>query len=53
MLLVLKRNVSMRRFFFLAPITNVRTDGQENIHNFKPQLFVYLDLCVKITRELR
>ena len=33
-----KRIVFMRRFF-CAPITNVQTDGRENIHNFTLNYF--------------
>ena len=33
MLWVLKRTVSMRRFFW-APKTYAQTDGKENIYNF-------------------
>ena len=41
MLCVLKRTVSMRRFFW-APITYVKTDGQENIYNFTlKNVFIY------------
>ena len=36
--LVLKRTVSMRRFF-LAPKTSIQTDGLENIYNFYVQKF--------------
>ena len=45
MLWVLKRTVSMRRFFW-APKTYmyVKTDGQENIYNFTLKIFVYLSL---------
>ena len=44
MLWVLKRTVSMRRFF-RAPKAYVKTDGQENIYNFTLKSFVYLNLC--------
>ena len=43
MLCVLKRTVSMRRFFW-ASKTYVKTDGQENIYNFTLKNFVYLNL---------
>ena len=43
MLWVLKRTVSMRRFFW-APKTYVQTDGLENIYNFKLKSCVYLNL---------
>ena len=39
MLWVLKRTVSMRRFF-RAPKTYVKTDGCENIYNFTLKNFV-------------
>ena len=45
MLWVLKRTVSMRRFFW-APKTYDKTDGQENIYNFTLNFFVYLRLCL-------
>ena len=38
MLRVLKRTVSMRRFFW-APRTHVKLDGQENIRNFTLNFF--------------
>ena len=38
---VLKRTVSMRRFFW-APKTYVKNDGLENIYNFRLKIFVYL-----------
>ena len=44
MLWVLKRTVSLRRFFW-APKTYVNTDGKENIYNFTLKYFVYLTLC--------
>ena len=44
MLWVLKRTVSMRRFFW-APKTYVKIDGLENIYNFTLKIFVYLNLC--------
>ena len=47
MLWVLKRTVSMRRFF-LAPKTYVSTDRQENIDNFTYTFFVHLYLCFGI-----
>ena len=43
MLWVLKRTVSMRRFFG-APITYFQTDGLEIIYNFTLKNFVYLHL---------
>ena len=43
MLWVLKRTISMRRFF-RAPKTYVQTDGLENIYNFTLKNFVYLNL---------
>ena len=43
MLWVLKRTVSMRRFF-LAPKTYVQTDGLKNIYNFTFKNFAYLNL---------
>ena len=43
MLWILKRTVSMRRFFW-APKTYVKTDGYENIYNFTLKGFVYLNL---------
>ena len=46
MLLVLKRTVSMRRFFWALKIY-VQTDGLENIYNFTLKNFVYLNLCIK------
>ena len=44
MLWVLKRTVTMRRFFW-APKTYVQTDGFDNIYNFTLKSFVYLNLC--------
>ena len=44
MLWVLKRTVSMRRFFW-APKTYVKIYGQENMYNFTLKYFVYLNLC--------
>ena len=44
MLWVLKRTLSMRRFFW-APKTYVKINGQENIYNFTLKIFVYLNLC--------
>ena len=46
MLLVLKRTVSMRRFFW-APKTCVKIDGYENIYSFTLKIFVYLNLWLK------
>ena len=43
MLWVLKRTVSMRRFFW-APKTYVQTDGLENIYNFTLKNYFYLNL---------
>ena len=43
MLWVLKRTVSMRRFFW-APKTYVETDGLGNIYNFRLKHFAYLNL---------
>ena len=45
MLWVLKRTVSMRRFFW-AHKTYVKTDGYENIDNFTLKQFVYLNRCL-------
>ena len=45
MLWVLKRTVSMRRFFW-APKTYVKIDGLENIYNFTLKIFVSLNLCI-------
>ena len=47
MFLVLKRTVSMKRFFW-APKTSVQTDGLKNIYNFTLKNFVYLNLCNKL-----
>ena len=47
MLWVLKRTVSMRRFFW-APKTYVQTDGLKNIYNFTLKNFVYLNLSFLI-----
>ena len=44
MLWVLKRIVSMRRFFWAAK-TYVKTDGLENIYNCTLKSVVYLNLC--------
>ena len=46
MLWVLKRSVSMRRFF-RAPKTYVQTDGLEYIYNFTIKNCVYLNLRFK------
>ena len=43
MLWVLKRTVSMRRFFW-APKTYAQNNGQENIYNLMLMFFVYLNL---------
>ena len=43
MLWVLKRTVSMRRFFW-APKTYAKYHGYENIYNFTLKFFVYLNL---------
>ena len=43
MLWVLKRTVSMRRFFW-APKTYAKNYGLENICNFTLNIFVYLNL---------
>ena len=43
MLLVLKRTVSMRRFFCAAK-TSVQTDGLENIYNFTLKYFDHLNI---------
>ena len=40
MLWVLKRTVSMRRFF-LSTKTSLQTNGLENIYNFTLKTFVY------------
>ena len=45
MLWVLKRTVSMRRFFW-APKICVQTDGLESIYNLTLKIFVYLNLCL-------
>ena len=45
MLCVLKKNVSMKRFFW-AHKTYVQTDELESIYNFMLKDFVYLNLCV-------
>ena len=51
MLWVLKRTVSMRRFFW-APKTYAKNDGPENIHNYKLQICVYLNLyCLVVFRQ--
>ena len=44
MLWVLKRTVSMRRFFW-APKSYAKNYGLENIYNFMLNIFVYLNLC--------
>ena len=49
MLWVLKRTVSMRRFF-RAPKTYVKIDGKENIYNFTLKSFVYLNMCTTYYR---
>ena len=41
MLWVLKRGVSMRRFFW-APKTYITTDGQENINIFTLKMYDFL-----------
>ena len=46
MLWVLKRTVSMRRFFW-APKTYVKIDGYENIYNFK-LIFFWLILTYEL-----
>ena len=46
MLWVLKRTVSMRRFFW-APLSYAKIYGLENIYNFTLKIFVYLNLCLK------
>ena len=46
MLWVLKRTVSMRRFFW-APKTYAKNFGWENIYNFMLKFFVYLNLWLK------
>ena len=43
---VLKRTLSMRRFFW-ALITYVHTDDLENIYNFMLKKFIYLNLCME------
>ena len=45
MLWVLKRTVSMRRFFW-APKTYVQSDGFENIYNFTLKNFEFLENLV-------
>ena len=47
MLWVLKRTVSIRRFFW-APKTYIQTDGLENIKKFMLKKIVYLNLWVLI-----
>ena len=47
MLWVLKRTVSMRRFFW-APKTYVKIDGLENIYNCMLKIFVYLNLWLAL-----
>ena len=48
MLWVLKRTVSMRRFF-LAPKTYAKIGGLENVYKFMLKIFVYLkDLGEKV-----
>ena len=42
MLWVLKRTVSMRRFFW-APKTYAKIDGLENIDNYTLKIFVYVN----------
>ena len=44
MLWVLKRTVSVRRFFG-APKTYVKHDELGNIYNYMLQIFTYLNLC--------
>ena len=44
MLWVLKRTVSMRRFFW-KPKTIAKINGLENIHDFMLNLFADLGLC--------
>ena len=51
MLWVLKRNISMRRFFW-APKTHVKTDGKDNIYKFTLKFFVYLNLWVPVLRSI-
>ena len=51
MLRVLKRTVSMRRFF-RASKTYVKTDGQKIIFNFTLKNFVYLNLCIKLKKKI-
>ena len=48
MLWVLKRTVSMRRFFW-APKTYSKSYGKENICNFTLKSFVYLNLWSDVT----
>ena len=48
MLWVLKRTVSLRRFFW-APKTYVKTDGQENIYNFTLNILLILTYDTEIT----
>ena len=40
---VLKRTVSLGRFI-LAPKTNIKNDGKDNICNFTLNFFAYVDL---------
>ena len=47
MLWVLKRTISIRRFFW-APKTYVQTDGLVYIYNFTLKTFVYLNLAMYI-----
>ena len=45
MLWVLKRTLSMRRFFWaLKTFFDAKTYGEENIYNFTLKFFVYLNL---------
>ena len=49
MLWVLKRTISMRRFFW-TPKTNVKIDSLENIFNFTLKIFINLNID-GITRD--
>ena len=51
MLWVLKRTVSMRRFFW-APKRYVKIDGWENINNYTLKNGVYLNLCLVTMHEI-
>ena len=57
MLWVLKRTVSMRRFFW-APKTYVKIDGFENIFQFYAEIFclstpVFIELVKRLEEEIK